>query len=192
MVAQQQNTLTDLSDRTDEQLVAEAARESSGGAAFNCLLERHRQKVWRICFRLMGNEHDANDAAQEVFVQLFLSRANFAGRSKYSTWLHGVAVRTCLTLRRSRSRRLKRVAVASEPPERPTITTEATSKALELDLMQMLETLNEDDRAMLILKHAEGHSYEELAEMFDLSVSACKMRLSRAREKLKERFPDQL
>jgi len=192
VVAQQQNTLTDLSDRTDEQLVAEAARESSGGAAFNCLLERHRQKVWRICFRLMGNEHDANDAAQEVFVQLFLSRANFAGRSKYSTWLHGVAVRTCLTLRRSRSRRLKRVAVASEPPERPTITTEATSKALELDLMQMLETLNEDDRAMLILKHAEGHSYEELAEMFDLSVSACKMRLSRAREKLKERFPDQL
>ncbi len=192
MVAQQQQTLSDLSDRTDEQLVAEAARESSGGAAFNCLLERYRQKVWRICFRLMGNEQDANDAAQEVFVRLFLNRANFAGRSKYSTWLHGVAVRTCLTLRRSRSRRIKRVAVTSEPPVQTTATTEAASKALELDLMQMLETLNEEDRAMLILKHAEGHSYEELAEMFGLSVSACKMRLSRAREKLKQQFPDQL
>lgn len=192
MVAQQQNTFSDLSDRTDDELVAEAARESSGGAAFNCLLERYRQKVWRICFRLMGNEQDANDAAQEVFVRLFLNRASFAGRSKYSTWLHGVAVRTCLTLRRSRSRRLKRVAVTSDPPERPAATTQATSKALELDLMQMLDTLSEEDRAMLILKHAEGHSYEDLAEMFDLSVSACKMRVSRAREKLKERFPDQL
>jgi RNA polymerase sigma-70 factor (ECF subfamily) len=191
VVAQQQTTFTDLSDRTDEQLVAEAARESSGGAAFSCLMDRYRQKVWGICFRLMGNEHDANDAAQEVFVRLFLNRTKFAGRSKYSTWLHGVAVRTCLTLRRSRSRRHKRVAVTSDPPERSTSMTEATSKSLELDLMQMLETLNEEDRAMLILKYAEGHGYEELAEMFELSVSACKMRLSRAREKLKERFPDQ-
>ena len=50
----------------------------------------------------------------------------------------------------------------------------------------------EEDRAMLILKHAEGYSYQDLAEMFDLSVSACKMRLSRARDKLKKRFPNQL
>jgi RNA polymerase sigma-70 factor (ECF subfamily) len=59
-------------------------------------------------------------------------------------------------------------------------------------LLQILETLSEEDRAMMILKYAEGHNYEELAEMFDLTVSACKMRLSRAREKLKEQFPDQL
>ena len=57
-------------------------------------------------------------------------------------------------------------------------------------MMQILETLPEEDRAMLILKHAEGYSYHELADMFDLSTSACKMRLSRAREKLKQKFPD--
>ena len=57
--------------------------------------------------------------------------------------------------------------------------------------MHMLEMLDEEDRAMLILKYAEGYDYEELAEIFELSVSACKMRLSRAREKLQQRFPDQ-
>jgi RNA polymerase sigma factor (sigma-70 family) len=58
--------------------------------------------------------------------------------------------------------------------------------------MKMLESLNEDDRAMLIMKYAEGHNYEELAGIFDLSVSGCKMRVSRAREKLRELYPNQL
>ncbi len=54
----------------------------------------------------------------------------------------------------------------------------------------MLDTLEDEDRAMLILKYAEGYNYEELSEMFVLSVSGCKMRLSRARDRLKERFPE--
>ena len=55
----------------------------------------------------------------------------------------------------------------------------------------MLETLDEEERAMLILKYAEGYDYNELAEIFDVSVSACKMRVSRAREKLQARYGDQ-
>ena len=58
--------------------------------------------------------------------------------------------------------------------------------------MHMLEILDEEDRAMLILKYAEGYDYEELAEIFNLSVSACKMRLSRAREKLQKAYPDSI
>ena len=52
----------------------------------------------------------------------------------------------------------------------------------------MLETLDDEDRALLILKYAEGHDYEELSAIFELSVSACKMRISRAREKLQQQF----
>ncbi|REJ69398.1 MAG: RNA polymerase sigma factor [Planctomycetota bacterium] len=180
----------ELSGHSDEQLAAEAAREGSDGPAFNELLARHRDRVWHLCYRLMGNEQDTNDAAQEVFVRLFLNRAKFEGRSKYSTWVHGVAVRTCLTLRRSRGRRAKRETVVETPLETSTTTSESSATSSRLDLMQMLEVLSEEDRAMLILKHAENYSYEDLAKMFDLSVSACKMRLSRARQRLKEQFPD--
>ena len=176
----------DITSHTDEQLAAEAAREGSDGPAFQCLLERFRQPVWRICYRLMGNETDATDAAQEVFIKLFLHRKKFAGRSKYSTWVHGIAVRTCLTLRRSRSRRQKREIADQETTSRPS---KSINQVLSLDLMTMLEILNEKDRAMLILKHAESYSYDELAEIFDLSVSGCKMRLSRARKQIQRAFP---
>ena len=62
---------------------------------------------------------------------------------------------------------------------------------LSLDLMQMLEILDEEDRAMLILKYAENYNYEELSEIFGVSVSACKMRVSRACDKIQERFGEQ-
>ncbi len=175
---------------TDEQLAVAAAREDSDGPAFNTLVDRYQQRVWRICFRLLGNEHDASDAAQEVFVRLFLNRAKFAGRSKYSTWVHGVAVRTCLTLRRGRSRRQRRENFVREQSAHVADGAVSPTGGAALDLSQMLDTLEEDDRALLILKYAEGHSYEELATMFDLSVSACKMRILRSRQKLKERFPE--
>jgi len=182
----------ELTERTDEQLAAEAAREGSDGPAFVALVERFRQRVWRICYRLLGNEQDANDAAQEVFVRLFLNRTKFAGRSKYATWVHAIAVRTCLTIRRGRGRRQRHEDTASEEQwEHQQPRQEPPSTALSLDLMRMLEILDEEDRAMLILKYAESYDYEELAAIFELSVSACKMRLSRAREKLQQRFPDQ-
>lgn len=174
---------------SDEQLAAEAARESSDGPAFVALVERFRQRVWRICVRLLGNEQDALDAAQEVFVRLFLERGKFAGRSKYATWVHGIAVRTCLAMRRGRGRRRRRESLVpdasweSSQPARP-----EPASGTALDLMKMLESLDEEDRAMLILKYAEGYDYAELAEIFELSESACKMRISRAREKLQNRY----
>jgi RNA polymerase sigma-70 factor (ECF subfamily) len=182
-------TAVNVIELTDEELAAAAAREGSDGPAFIALVERYRQRVWHICFRLLSNEHDANDGAQEVFVRLFLNRTKFEGRSKYSTWVHGVAVRTCLTIRRGRGRRQKHEnttseeTIASEPTRQP-----ADQSGVSLDLMKMLEILSEEDRALLILKYAEGYSYEELAPIFDLSISACKMRISRACDKVQQHF----
>lgn len=179
------------SEYTDEQLAALAAREGSDGPAFVALMDRYQDRVWRVCYRVMGNAEDAQDAAQEVFVRLFLGRAKFAGRSKYSTWVHGIAVRTCLMIRRGRGRRQRRENIVGElAVQRHERRDEQAQDEIAIDLDQMLQTLDEDERALLLLKYAEGHSYDELAEMFELSVSACKMRISRARTKLKERFPE--
>ena len=181
----------DLAHSTDEQLAAEAARETSDGPAFVALVERYRARVWRICFRLLNNGEDAADAAQEVFLRLFLHRTRFAGRSKYATWVHAITLKTCLAMRRSRGRRQRHENVCSETewearqPARP-----SAPEGLSLDLLKMLETLDEEDRALLLLKYAEAYEYEELAAIFEISVSACKMRISRAREKLHSRFPE--
>lgn len=176
---------------SDEQLAALAAREASSGPAFQQLLERYRQRVWRICYRLMGHEHDAQDAAQEVFVRLFLHRGRYAQASKYSTWVHGVAVRTCLGLRRCRGRRQRRVALVGDEALQHSAAARSAASGAALDVATLLEALDETDRALVLLKYAEDYSYEELAEIFSLSVSACKMRVSRARDKLQRRHPDE-
>lgn len=183
--------VVETSELSDEQLAAMAAREGSDGPAFVALVDRFQDRVWRVCYRLMGNTEDASDAAQEVFVRLFMQRAQFEGRSSYSTWLHGVAIRTCLMLRRGFGRRRKHERRAQElEAERQIQGTPGSHKDTSIDLEHILGSLDEEDRAMLILKYAEGHSYEELSEVFELSVSACKMRLKRAREKLKQKFPE--
>ena len=184
-------SVVDQSRKDDEQLAAEVAREDSNGPAFMELFERHRERTWRICYRFMGNEHDAHDAAQEVFIRMFLQRARFAGRSKYATWLHGIIVRTCLELRRNRGRRAKRESTMSElAVEHQSIMPEATHNNLSQDLMRMLATLEEEDRFLIILKYAEGYNYEELSAIFERSISALKMRIARACEKLREQFPE--
>jgi len=177
------------SPQTDEQLAEEAGREGSDGPAFLELLQRYRDRIWRVCYRLMGNTDDANDAAQEVCVRLFVHRGRFAGRSKYSTWVHGVTVRTCLGLRRGRGRSRRRVVVV---PESALIQHPSPSPdpAATLDLDRMLSMLGDEDRALIVMKYAEEHSYEELSEIFELSPSACKMRVSRALQRIRERFSD--
>ena len=178
---------SERADLSDEGLAAQAAREGSDGAAFTALMDRYRERVWRVCWRLMGSEHDAEDAAQEVFVRLFFERGRFAGRSKYSTWLHAVAIRTCLMLRRSRSRRRRREdsgneeRIESQADAKPqgTAAVDATH-----DIRKLLEGLDEEDRALVLMRFAENHDYEELAEMFGTTAGACRMRISRIREKL--------
>jgi RNA polymerase sigma-70 factor (ECF subfamily) len=177
---------------SDEDLAALAAREGSDGVAFTMLMDRYRERVWRVCWRLMGSEHDAEDAAQEVFVRLFFERGKFAGRSRYSTWLHGVAIRTCLTLRRSRTRRRRRESpeaadagmaeMHADPQASPETAVDAAH-----DARAILEQLDEEDRALVLMRFAENHDYEELAEMFGSTSGALRMRISRIREKLAAR-----
>jgi RNA polymerase sigma-70 factor (ECF subfamily) len=176
-------------EASDEELAAQAAREGSDGIAFTMLMDRYRERVWRVCWRLMGTEHDAEDAAQEVFVRLFFERGKFAGRSRYSTWLHGVAIRTCLTLRRSRSRRRRRETPESadaglaETHADPQSSPESAVDAAH-DAGKLLEHLDEEDRALVLMRFAENHDYDALAEMFGASPGALRMRISRIREKL--------
>lgn len=177
-----------LVEQTDEQLAALAAREGSDGPAFVELVGRYRERVWRICYRLLGNDADAADAAQEVFVRLFVHRQRFAGRSKFGTWVYTIAVRTCLGLRRSRGRRQRYESQAAcEAQRKQGAAPKGGAAQLSLETEELLAELGEEDRALVILKYAEGYSFEELAEMFGLSISACKMRVSRARDRLEKR-----
>lgn len=181
---------------SDEQLAHEAAREGSDGPAFTELVSRFRERVWRVCYRIMGNTEDASDAAQEVLVRMFLQRERFEERSRYSTWVHGIAIRICLSMRRGRGRRQQRVDVVpnldlnTQPlsAHADSQTTRAPVAEGRIDLDQMLQHLGDEDRALLVMKYAEDHTHAELSEIFGMSQSACKMRITRAISRLREKF----
>lgn len=175
---------------SDEQLAAAAAREGSDGPAFVALCGRYQERVWRVCYRLVGNQEDASDATQEVLVTMFMQRARFRQDSRYSTWVYGIAIRTCLMLRRGSGRRRQRETRVAEQRGKQAAAGNDNPQDTALDLAQILDTLDDGDRALLIMKYAEGHRYSDLAAMFGMTASACKMRISRARQQLKEKFPD--
>ena len=120
-------------------------------------------------------------------MRLFTALHKFEGRSRFTTWLHGIALRTCLGLRRSRSRRQRRETTTATDFSAQVEGKQTSSAALGPDVVELLDSLSEEDRAMVILKYAEEYTFEELAEMFGMTTSACKMRVSRARQRLQAR-----
>ncbi len=173
-----------------------AVRASQGDvAAFRRLVQDHSALVYRVALRILGTT-DAQDASQEVWVRVWRNIGRFRGESAFTTWLYRITVNTCLTVRRKESRRDEReqgeeMPYLSEPsggdadPEAAVLNSERRQ-----EVRVALGSVREDHRAALILRHMEGLSYAEIAEVLDITIPAVKSRLFRARKMLGERLEE--
>jgi RNA polymerase sigma-70 factor (ECF subfamily) len=167
-------------------------------AAFEELVRRHQQRVFRLVGRILRRPEDVEDIAQQVFLKTYLSLGKFDQRAAFSTWLYRITVNECWDyLRKKKIRplmyesdlseeqvsRLDGIVSANRPPEDPGERAE-TRDAIE----QILEKLPQQDRDLLMLKEVEGFSVQELAEMLDLNVNTVKVRLFRARGKIMDAY----
>ncbi|MBA3718493.1 MAG: sigma-70 family RNA polymerase sigma factor [Actinobacteria bacterium] len=150
--------------------------------AFEELVRRHGARVYRIALRLLGNRSEAEDAAQEAFVQAWQALPVFRGESSVSTWLYRIVTNRCLNLLQAR----RREEPLSERQEAPTPVPERVAETV--DALGALKTailrLTPEQRAPLVLREFEGRAYEEIAEILEISVPAVKGRLHRARLEL--------
>lgn len=151
---------------------------SGRSAAFDRLYERRSAYVYNICLGMLGNPDDARDAMQETFVQLYRSLPRFRGRSKFSTWLHRIAVNKCIDALRGRPRweqaeSLEWVRGSAEPEG---------DKSLEEQVRLALLKLKPVYRAALVLYYFQQMSYAEIAESLNCSVDLVRVRLHRARK----------
>lgn len=169
-----------LSELDDAHLVT---RASAGQVdAFEELVRRHRDRVHRVALRLLDDEREAEDAAQDAFVQAWRSLGSFRGDSAFTTWLYRITVNRCLNMRRGR--RLT-VPLAGDQQSRQPSTPDVVESRLELaDVRRAIAQLTPEQRAALVLRELEGCTYEELANVLQCSVSAVKSRLHRARLEL--------
>ena len=164
--------------------------------AFEALVLEHQNKVYSLALRMVGNEEDARDMAQEAFIRAFNSLASFRGESKFSVWLYRLTSNICIDCLRGRATR-RTVSLSWEdedgeegeleiPDER--FSPEARLERTELreSVRRGLDSLSPEYREILLLREINGLSYDEISRALNLEEGTVKSRIFRARKKLSE------
>lgn len=166
----------------DRELVAAAARGSA--AAFEKLYRNHVGKVYGLCLRMTANPATAEDCTQEAFIQAWRGLPAFAGRSRFSTWLHRIAVNAVLAQGRKRGELLGDEVSVDESAAETLADPSGHDDGPILDLEQAIAGLPPGARRTLVLVGLYGYSHEEAADMLGIAVGTCKSQLHRARQLL--------
>ncbi len=177
--------------------LAAVSRARGGDAdAFRDLVQRHSRTIFRVAYRMTGNEHDADDVVQETFLRAYRRIEKFEERANFGTWLHRIAVNCSLDLLRSRGRHEKnrmtnkddedgemiRELESTDPqPDRLLLSTE-----LRQHVLAALERLSGNERTAFMLRHFEGMPVEEIGRTLGIKVNAAKHTIFRAVRKLRE------
>lgn len=167
--------------------------------AFRELMATHRDRVFNITFRMLGNRSEAEDVAQEVFITVFKTIHTFREESKFSTWLYRVAVNHCKNRIKYLARRHDRDrdeldetttgsngAIGTPTPRAPDRALEGAQ--MEKLLQEAIATLDEEQRLVVILRDVEDLSIEEICKITDLPDGTVKSRLHRARLVLRKKL----
>ncbi|HMB52935.1 MAG TPA: sigma-70 family RNA polymerase sigma factor [Thermoanaerobaculia bacterium] len=179
-------------------------RVADGDAeAFALLVERHQERLVRVCTRMLGDREEARDAAQEAFLKAFRGAADYRPRGKVYTWLYRIAVNHCLN--KLRRRRIVRFLSLSGPAEGtggdeapafdPATDAPGPDDALESRqrwqrARRAIAGLPPNQRAVLVLARFEGLAYKEIAEVLGITLGAVESRLVRAMRNLSAAMED--
>jgi RNA polymerase sigma-70 factor (ECF subfamily) len=161
-------------------------------AAFGQLVEQYQRPVFSLCYRMLGNSKAAEDAAQESFLRAYRNLKRYDPDRSFATWLLSIASHYCID--QMRKRKLDTISTDALPSEiiadhnAPNPEREFRSREKEAMIQNLLTELKPTDRAAIVLRYWHQYSEAEIAEALDLSVSAVKSRLFRARQALAESY----
>jgi RNA polymerase sigma-70 factor (ECF subfamily) len=165
-------------------------QQSAGGdvLAFEELYARHNRRVYSLCLRMTGNTSEAEDLAQEVFIQLYRKIGSFRGESAFTTWLHRLTVNQVLMHFRKRGVKMEQTTDDGDVPVQIVEGTQDPARMPVVDRIALdaaVAQLPPGYRTVFILHDVEGHEHEEIARMLGCSVGTSKSQLHKARMKLR-------
>jgi RNA polymerase sigma-70 factor (ECF subfamily) len=163
--------------------------------AFRVLVERHSHNVFRLAYRMTGNQHDAEEVVQEAFLRAYQKLGQFAARSNFRTWVYRIAANYAIDRMRQKqkedARRQSPTVEDQDGMENDPLTRVAdeapTPERLELrkQMQQALAALSHAERTAFVMRHWEGCGIEEIAAVLKLNSSAAKNTVFRAVQKLR-------
>jgi RNA polymerase sigma-70 factor (ECF subfamily) len=186
----------DLSAASDRELVAIAVEGFDG--SFEQLVRRYQRPIAAYVYRMVGNYESALDLTQEIFIKVYNSLSRYRSEFKFSTWIYKIAHNAAVDhLRRSSTREQSLVAGTESdsydlPIEsaHPTPEQESERKERRGEIESVVRTLPANYRELIILRHSQDLSYEEIVEVTGLPLGTVKNRLFRAREMMRQQFVD--
>lgn len=169
----------------------ETALGGSKEEVFRALVEEHSRMVFRLAYRVTGNEQDAEDVVQDAFLKAYNHFERFDSRASFATWIHRIATNCAIDLLRRRSRRLGwggsggGLEAEDLPSHHPGPEARARGLQLEATMARALDALSPNERAAFVLRHVEGLSTEEIGAALGLRANATKQTVFRAVHKLR-------
>jgi RNA polymerase sigma-70 factor (ECF subfamily) len=173
----------------EQELVTRA--QSGDTEAFGRLVKQHSAKLFQVAFRLTGNEASAEDVVQEAFIRAYSKLDRFDGRSAFGTWLYRITVNCSMDAMRKKRRSKESADLEPVLEERQPSATDpgpqrlALSREISAQVAAVLAELTSMERTAFVLKHYEGRSLNEIAEIMDLQINAVKHAIFRAVKKLR-------
>jgi RNA polymerase sigma-70 factor (ECF subfamily) len=177
---------------TDAAFVTRA--RSGDTDAYRVLVERHGRALFRLAFRMTGNEQDAEDVVQESFLRAYRQLGKFDERATFGTWLYRIATNCSLDLVRSRKRRSENLAPADPEMEDPIVSLpsgnpgperEALSGEIRERVAEAMNDLSATERTAFVLRHFEGMCLEDVSRILGCQAGAAKHSVFRAVQKLR-------
>ena len=156
--------------------------------AFEKLYRMHIDKVYGLCLRMTGNVAEAEDCAQEAFIQAWNKLSKFRGESAFATWLHRIAVNAVLGRIRKSKREQDRIQIAAEISPGPASIGDSGNLR---DLSDAVDRLPVGARHVFILSGIYGYSHEETSNMLGIAVGTSKAQLHRARRLLSQQLTEE-
>jgi RNA polymerase sigma-70 factor, ECF subfamily len=154
--------------------------------AFRVLVERYRDRYARYAVHMLGNREDAEEALQDAFTRAYRSLARCEDPERFGAWLFRILVNRCRTIGARRGRRSKTFVVDEGALLEAAIDHPAESTAWREEIERALEQLRAEQREAFLLKYVEEMGYDEMSQLTGVGVSALKMRVMRACERLRE------
>jgi RNA polymerase sigma-70 factor (ECF subfamily) len=183
-----QNKATELSE-------AEAIERAKLGdaGAFQVLYDKHKRRVYSLCLRMTANTAEAEDLAQEAFLQLYRKIGTFRGESAFSTWLHRLSVNVVLMHLRKKSLPVVSLEDSTQGTEDDSLKkdfgADDTALAGSIDRLQLQRAVNDlppGYRTIFVLHDVEGYEHNEIAGLVGCSIGNSKSQLHKARMKLRD------
>ncbi len=162
-------------------------------SAYSDLVDKYKSYVYTIAYKILNNDEDAEEAAQDTFIKGYQALSSFSGKSKYSTWLYRIAFNTSISYKRKR-----RIEVSGlESIEHQISSNDDTSINLKKQdqravIEKALHALNPLDSTIITLFYLKERNLEEISQITGLKISAIKVKLFRSRKRMAEKLKDHL